>query len=788
MRRAALLRRALPLALAAALAAPAGARAQSAPEPAPPAQEPAAEPPSETVPEPAAAAPESPAAPAPPPGPERITFELKIPVEKGGGAIAGSAGSLETVGETDAILSGGVEIRYRDLELTAERVVLHRAEMTLEAEGDVVFDRGPDRIGAQRVDLDLITRTGTFWEATAYVDPDYHFTGSVIAKVGDNEYEVQEGVFTSCAGDPTPDWSFGLERAKVAVGGYARIRHATMRVKKLPVFYWPYMLWPAKTERSTGFLIPNIGYSRRRGAYLGLAHYQTLGPSWDNTIYVDLWEKEYAGLGDEVRYRPSEGTHGQLSVYGLHDREASLTETRVRWSHETNDLPWGLRGVVAVEDYSDYDFFREFERAEIDNTRRFLYSSAFLSGSWGAHSLNLLVDQRETFLGSGSTVEQRQLPEIEYRLRKLKLGAAPLYLSLDTTASYLQSVNQDVYDVGYGRLDFKPELTLPVKVAPWLSLSVAAGGRATWWGDSVPERRADPATGEVGNFCDSAAAEPGQVYCGESLSRVFPTAAADLVGPSFSRIFDNDEGARFAKYKHVIEPRFSYGYVGDFDEQGRVARFDEIDGFRSSHLGEVALVNRLLAKPADPEAGGAFEILSLEVAQLISFDEEQPLQSSRDGTRTRAESGISTRLRFNPSRDFSLQAQAVYSTLFSGLESTSLSGRADFGRADLNLTWFTRYDPELDVTRSDQARLGFGLDVVPGRFSVRGQVNYDLEASEIQQQRYFLAYQSQCFSFALELHEQVTSLFESRDYRFSVTLKNVGTFLDLTGGDSSTAQ
>ncbi|MCB9377442.1 MAG: LPS-assembly protein LptD [Holophagales bacterium] len=765
--------------LLAGLLGVASSAGQSEPPPAQP-QQPAPDEPSAT---PAPAPAEAPPA-AVPPGPERITFELKIPVEKGGGAVAGSAGSLETEGETDAILSGGVEIRYKDMKITAQHLVLHRDQMTVEAEGEVVFDRGPDRIGAQRVDLDLVTQTGTFWEGTAYVDPDYYFSGSVISKVGENDYEVQDGVLTSCTGDPTPDWSFRMSRAKVTMGGYARIKHATMRVKKLPIFYWPYMLWPAKTDRTTGLLVPNVGYSRQRGAYLGLAHYQVLGPSWDNTIYVDLWEKDYAGLGDEVRYRPSEGTRGQLTAYALHESNVNQTEWRLRWSHETTDLPWGLRGVVSVEEYSDFDFFREFERAERDNTRRFLYSNAFVSGAWGVHSVNVMVDQRETFLsGSSDTVEQRQLPEIEYRLRKLKLGAAPLYLSVDTTASYLESSREDQYDAGYGRFDVKPELTLPVKVAPWLSLALTAGGRATWWGDSVPETRQDPETGQFGSYCDADPAQPGQVFCGETLTRVFPTASAELVGPTFSRIFDTG-GEHFSKYKHVIEPRWSYGYVGDFDEQGRVARFDEIDAFTSNNIGEFALVNRLLAKPADPEQGGAFEILSFELAQALSFDDDKPLQSSHDGTRTRAESGISARLRFNPSRDFSLQAQAVYSTLFSGLDSTSLSGRADFGRVDLSLTWFTRWDSETGETRSDQARLGFGLELWPRRLHLVGQVNYDLENAEVQQQRYFLAYQSQCWGFVVEWREQITSSYETSDYRFSITLKNVGTFLDVTGGNS----
>jgi hypothetical protein len=766
----------------AALVSAGWALAQTPPAEAPPAEPPSAPPAAETPPSAPAPVASPPAAPTP--DPDRITFELEVPAEKGGGTIVGAAGSLETVGEADAVLDGGVEIAWKDVKVTARRIVLHRDDMTVEAEGDVVFDRGPNRIGAERVEMDLVTENGTFWNASAAVDPEIFFTGAVVSKVGPDEYEVTDGVFTSCTGDAVPDWSFALERARVTVGGYARITHARMRVKKLPVFYWPYMVWPAKPDRTTGFLIPNVGYTRRRGAYLGLAHYQVMGPSFDNTIYLDLWEEEFAGLGSELRYRPTDGTRGDALAYALRDPLTEETEWKLRWNHTTTDLPGGLRGVVVFEDFSDFEFFRQFERAESQNTRRFLYSNAFVSGSWGPHSLNVLADQRETFLTEDQTVTQRQLPEVEYRLRKLKLGALPLYLSLDTTASYLQASSSDLYDIGYGRFDLRPELTLPVKVAPWLSMSISGGGRGTWWGESVPVADDDPATPEVERRCDSGLAETGQLFCGEEVTRVFPTASAEIVGPSLSKIFEGGAG-RFAKFKHVVEPRWSYVYVGDADDQERVTRFDEIDSFRSTHVAEVALVNRILAKPADESQGGAFEIFSVEIAQAVSLDDEQPLQRSNDGTRTRAESGLVGRLRFNPSRDLSVQAQATYSTLFGGLESTSISGRADLGRVDLNLTWFTRYDAETSETRSDQARVGFGLDLWPRRLRLDGQVNYDLEGAEIQQQRYFLSYLSQCFGLSLELREQVTASFESRDYRFAITLKNVGSFLDVSGGDSA---
>ncbi len=729
--------------------------------------------------------PTPPSAPQPPtPDPNRITFELPLGEERGGGKIAGAADRLETVGENEAMLEGSVEIRLRDLTFRAERVVLHRDSMTLEAEGDVVFDQGPRRIAASRVDFDLATRTGTFWNAAAYVEPDYYFSGAVVAKTGDQTYEIRDGVFTSCTGDPTPDWSLKTSRADVEIGGYAHVRNARVRIKKMPILYWPYMIWPAKPDRTSGLLIPNIGYSQQRGAYLGLAYYQVLGPSADATLFLDGYAEGFAGAGTEVRWRPSGGSQGKSTFYLLRDSDRDEVEWRGRFEHTSNDLPFGLRGLVSFEDYSDFEFFRQFERAESVNTRRFLYSNAFLSGTWGAQSLNLLVDQRETFLGLDASTTQSQLPEVAYRLTKLKLGESNFYLSLDSTASYLKTETPTTGEVGYGRFDLAPKLTLPLRVAPWLSLALSAGGRATWWGESLAESRVDPVTGTVDFFCGEDPADPDRPYCGEAIDRVYPALGVDLIGPSVSRVFEKPLG-RFSKFKHLIEPRWSYSYLGDFEEQQRVPRFDEIDPFASSHNGTFALVNRVLAKPSDATEGGAFEILSFELAQGFSFDRDQPFQRSSDGSQTASEGPISARLNVNPSREVSFQARALWSTLFGSLSSTSISARADLGRLDVDLTWFTDYNAELDLTSSDQARLGLTIDVLPQRLSVSSHVSYDLESSEIQQQRYFLSWTSQCWSALIEVREQSTRAFTSRDYRFVLNLKNVGSFLDLTSGDST---
>ncbi len=439
-------------------------------------------------------------APAPqtPPGPpasplspeERIDFQLQFPADQGGGSAIGNAASLDYERDNYAVLEGSVRIKYQDVDLQADRAEIDLLTKIVTATGNVIIDQGPRRLTGETAVYDLDTKTGTLTTATAQVAPDYYFRGEEIAKTGEETYTITRGMFTSCSQE-VPDWSFRVGHASVEIEGYAHIRNASMRAKKLPVFYTPYILWPVKRERSSGLLIPNFGYSERRGASLGLAYFQTLGRSYDTTFHLDLFSENYMGVGNELRYRPSEGTRGDVIAYAVRDPFALEEEDwrwKVEWNHVTNDLPWGMRGMVHFQDFSDFNFFRDFERDFDRNTLRFIDSRASVTGNWGPHLLNLLLNSRETFISFDQSVDQRKLPEIEYRLRQTRLGRTPLYLQFQGSASYLDIVRPDSYAGAYGRVDAFPQLTLPIRSFPWLSLSLSGGERLTWYSDIADHR------------------------------------------------------------------------------------------------------------------------------------------------------------------------------------------------------------------------------------------------------------------------------------------------------------
>jgi LPS-assembly protein len=714
-------------------------------------------------------APATPPVPAGPPGagPDRLDFQLKFTEARGGGSAAGSAANLEYKREDYAVLSGGVQIRYQDIDLKADQAEIDLETKVVTATGNVILDQGPRRLSGDTLTFDLETKTGKLTNASGHVAPDYYFTGTEVAKTGDDTYLVTDGLFTSCSQE-VPDWSFRLRQARVEVEGYAHVRSASMRAKKLPIFYTPYILWPVKSERSSGFLIPNVGYSDRRGASLGLAYFQTLGRSYDTTFHVDLYSESFLGFGNEFRYQPTLGTKGDLLGYYVRDPELEDWRWKLEWNHTTDDLPWGMRGVVQYQDFSDFNFFRDFERDFDRNTLRFIDSRGFVTGNWGPHLLNAQVSSRETFVTFDQTIEQRRLPEIEYRLRSTRLARTPFYLEMDSSFGYFDISRPTSYSGSYGRVDLFPQVTLPIRTFPWLSLSITGGERLTWYGDTLNA----PQTG----------------FTGEALTRTFPVASSQIVGPSFSKIFDWKVGG-FGKFKHVIEPRWTYTYLGEIDDINQVPLFDEVDTPRSTNVGRIALDQRILGKP-DSENGVAREVLFFELARNYSFDNTQPLQVSvLDRSLNTAEGPIEALLRFNPTERITLKLEADYDTLFSGIASTGLTGNYGFGAGNyLGATWFTRSRPETGEHLSNQVRLNGALNVRFLHVRLEGQLNYDFEQRLMQQQTLVMNYAGQCYGLRLEMRDFRAGTgprTRDKDIRFSLTLKNVGTFLDLNSRTST---
>jgi LPS-assembly protein len=706
------------------------------------------------------------------PGPKPGGGEVKIAV--------GPQGTIEAQKDEYSILQGDVVIEYQDIKLQSDKVTYNLKTRDVVADGHVIIDQGPTRVTATQAIYNLDTKTGTFFNATATMDPAMYFSGDRIEKVDEDTYRMTNGVFTSCDLDH-PAWSFHVGSADVTLDDYARMNNIQFRARGLPIFWAPRLIWPTKRDRSQGFLIPRARFTDKFGVRLESGYFLPIGDSADATVYADVSSKEYFGAGIDLRYVPSEnvkiGDFRAKAVNNAHvaalDSAGNPTETsRIEWKyqfrHAQENLPGGFRGVVDVQDYSNLNFFREYDDDPQLHTLSNIYSSAYLTRNRPTYSLNILSDRRDYELASGRQ-RYEQLPSLQLRMYPQRIPNTPLYFSMESSSSRLRSGGVDnnnvrTVDADYLRTDVFPTLSLKLRTPAWLSIKPQISVRETYYSASRDA---------FGKIDDS-----------ESVERTYAQGQVEVVGPSFSRVYNHPAGG-FTKFKHVVEPRVRYVYTTDVENQDRILRFDSVD---SPFLPivqdsvEYSLTHRLIGKEPG-ENGNAREVLSFSLRQSAALSDPFPRAGSTfEGEHTFTPL-IST-LRFNPYQSVTLDANAAFGNVSHQLDQISLSANlvGTGERADkyLRFTYFAAFDPPgLTDAGSSQIRIDTGSWVVRDRLRADVQLNFDAKNGKFLEQRYLTGWTGSCYGIALEYRRYVVfgglSDVNFSSYGIAVTLKNVGT-------------
>ena len=727
---------------------------------------------------------------------EKSRFQVRFRVpEKGDEVHLSTKNPVEFIKDESWEGSGDVFIEYQDVKVTADRARYVFPTDVATLEGHVVIDQGPTRMTGDRAVFKVKAKTGRLENATADLAPTYHIVANSIEKIGEATYHIEKGVFTACD-LPRPAWSFSLSEAVVTLDDYARMKDVAFRAfrSEVPLLYTPYLIWPTKEDRATGFLVPGVGGNGRRGAYVGLTYYWVTGRPTDMTTTLDLYSRGTVGLGEEFRWTPTPESAGLFQGYAIHDTQATVCvpaaqepsggdgpctlpdgslgafsrRTKNRWKvrldHVSDDLPGGARGVVTIRDYSDQEYLQDLEGSFALNSARQVLSRAFVTKNFGDDSVNLRFERSETFFGTD--VIQERFPSLEYFRRTSRIGSSPFFLAAEGSLSELYiNRGSNLPRGSYARADLHPTISLPWKRIPWLSITAKAGGRWTGYSNSVDNTQTR--------------------FVGSSFTREYGEAGVSIVGPSLSRIFDGHL-FEFGKFKHVIEPRLDYQYVSDVSDPARIPAYDEIDLQLGQNQVRYALVNRLLARPADPKLGAAREIASLEFSQTRAFRLPQTvlLPGQIFQTLVTKVGPVTTNLRLTPGPFFQFDGRVDYDTGVSQVTASSVTAALVWKTNFVNATYFaarpvlaTSLPAGSPSPNSDQFRLATGVDLSKS-LRVDTQLNYDARQKLLLEDRSLLTYKGSCYTVFLELRQLRLPPTTRKDVRLVFNLKDIGTLLD----------
>jgi LPS-assembly protein len=709
------------------------------------------------------------------PGPKPGGGEVTVTLDKGA--------AIEAEKDEYSIIQGGATIEYQDIKLRADKVTFNQKTRDVVAEGHVIVDQGPTRVTANQAIYNLTSKTGTFFNATGMMEPAMYFSGDRIEKVDEDTYRMTNGVFTSCDLD-RPAWSFHVGSAEVTLDDYARMRDISFRARGLPIFWTPRLIWPTKRDRSQGLLIPRARFTDKFGPRLQNGYFLPFGESVDAAIYADISTEGYFGAGVDLRYVPTENIKiGDLRAYTVNNVPRKRLEWKYQYRHAQENLPGGFRGVVDVQDYSDLNFFREYDDDPQVLTQSNIYSSAYLTKNTPTYSLNILSDRRDYELlvrdaadedGDGNVDEltaarQRyeQLPSLQLRMYPQRVGRTPFYFSLESSSSRLRSGTviggERTIDADYYRTDIFPTVSMRLRTPEWMSVKPQLSVRQTWYSASR-----NPANNQVDDS--------------EAVSRFYGQGQVDVVGPSFSRVFNTPRGG-FTRFKHVIEPRFRYVRTTDINDQDKVIRFDTVDTpvvpiVQDSV--EYSLTQRIIGKEKG-ESGNARELLSFALRQSVALSDPFPRAGAAAGEHKFTP--LSASLRYNPYQSTTVDATAQFGNVSHQLDQVSVSanllGTGRFIDKYLGFTYFASLEqPGLPGSDSSQVRLNAGSFIIKDRLRADVQLNYDAKKGEFLEHRYLTGWTGSCYGIALEYRRYRVfgnDADELSSYGVAVTLKNVGT-------------
>ena len=630
------------------------------------------------------------------------------------------------------VAEGAVTIEAGFGRIQADRMTF-RGGHIVEAEGNVLMVWDKNRISGTRMTYDMgkkddpdpekrIAR-GVIENAIGQVDPEFYFDARKVETIGDDRVVLHSATVTTCT-QPVPYWSFRVSKAKIRLEGYAHMFNLRPTIKKMPIFYLPYLLWPVKRERAPGLLFPEIGTTSQRGTFLSLPVFVPLGRSADATFIPEYYTVGGWAGAAKLRWIPNQSGYAEAEGHYIDDRVTGMGRYRVQLK-QTQSFLSGFRMVSDVDIVSDFAYFTDFVRnLTYASSPTILGRMSFTrSGSWT--SVMVQEQYREQLFADGSTLTQTTLPELEWRGRSRRIGKTPLYF---TYVSSLAAIRQDSARLAadYYRGDLGPTLSAPYSPAPWLDITPTLALRSTYWTQHQAPPPAVPVT-------------PNQpvTVVDEGIWRNLVAAGVEVRGPKLVRIFETKpkpgkDGAPDGpalKYKNTIEPSIAYTYQQAFDRGNEIILYDEVDTFGiNAKLLSYGIASRLIAQrpraeaeqpggsgekilvpegesgklreavSATPEAPDAplaaptktsteapkpaalepVEIASIEISQSYSFN-SFPSTADLDGftgtpNETSRLSGIALTGRYNPGRLLSFNLTGRYDILFNAVSDVSLSG------------------------------------------------------------------------------------------------------------------
>ena len=546
---------------------------------------------------------------------------------------------------------GNLVLNYTSMQLEADEGSFHVPSNEARVKGDIRISDYSGELSATEAALNLDTGKAKLENAEIYfLEGDYQVAAEKISRSAKDEFIFEEAKLSTCRcpeGDSCNPWQISSSEAKITRDGYGQVWNATLDVYDVPVLYIPYMIFPAKTSRQTGFLPMKVGSGGKGEFELELPFFLTLGRTADWTITPLIETKTRYGVKNELRKVFSE-THNLTLGFTFTDeskRDGDLLGTNTddlfdptfdeeRSAFYLDHLASGeileqpFQVIIDANYVSDDLILRELDLPKIGDERsRFVTSRAIArTPLLDTYSLELSSEFNQAIVSDDDLVLQR-LPELGFSGFSVfkPFGENKYGLKLVSNSDF--SATQFSRDEDYDglRLNAYQKLSTPFHYKNYFDASLFSEVYLSKYSlDNKPlEREEDD---ELFGIEDSSSrAVPG---FGGQISTVVEKIFEVPKDSWIKRIADLGRGGRneeLSRIRHTIQPVLKYKYV-PFVDQTENPQFDSIDRLSRRNVLTYELIQRIDSRfePRNQNLYG-YEELTPELGDLGSLSSSGPV-------------------------------------------------------------------------------------------------------------------------------------------------------------------
>lgn len=344
---------------------------------------------------------------------ETSTDSLKI---KRKNTTNGLAAQVQYTAE-DSIINKGkrvflhknAKINYENVELTADYIEINWETNTVIAigvpdstgyvENHPSFSENGKSYNAERIEYNFNSKKGKI-KALNTQEGEGYLKGNDVKKIGDKTLYLKQGIYTTCE-DENPHYYIGAKRLKVIPGEKVITGPANLVIQDIPTpLLVPFGYFPLSDGRSSGILVPTIGFSEALGYnFTNGGYYFSISDHLDVSLRGDIFTKGSWRSEMFTRYNKRYKYNGSLKInyadltQGEEGQEDFIQnkDFAIRWEHFQDPKANPYSRFTALVNAGSQTYYQNNSFNPSEQFSNTLSSSVTYQRSWNQNTYNLNV-------------------------------------------------------------------------------------------------------------------------------------------------------------------------------------------------------------------------------------------------------------------------------------------------------------------------------------------------------------------------------------------------------------